>query len=153
MKTIIRCHTLFDITKTGVLNRKTPINIPQEKVNEWELNRNRQSNFDTIIQVLSLRTQPEDITNPVKNVVSFKENNRFGFLYENEEDQPCWSFTFTINYKNAYSDGENELGGLVFDCDGVPMLIVDSTWDKISNFLDTSPELCNIYFEVITDEE
>ena len=30
MKTLIRCHTLFDITGTGILNRKAPLNLPPE---------------------------------------------------------------------------------------------------------------------------
>jgi len=41
------------------------------------------------------------------------------------------------------------LGGLYSDCEGVPMIKVGTEWDKLPNFLDTSPELRNIYFEVI----
>jgi hypothetical protein len=149
MKTLIRCHTLFDITGTGILNRKVPINLLPEKITEWEINRNRQTNLDTVIQVLSLRTQPEELTTPTKSIVSFKNDERFGFLFEEEEDQSCWSFTFAIYYKHAYSDGVNELGGLYSDCEGVPMIKVGTEWDKLPNFLDTSPELRNIYFEVI----
>lgn len=151
MRTIIRCHTLFDITNTGISSRKTPINITPEKVQEWELNRNRQNNFDTIVQVISLRTQPEELTIPVKTVVDFNINKNFGFLFDNEEPQPAWSFDFTIYYAGVYNDGINELGFLHQDCDGVPVLKVGTEWEKLPNFLDVSPELKNIYFEVISN--
>ena len=152
MNTVIRCQTLFDITKTGILNRRTPINLPPDKILEWEQNRSRQSNFDTIVQVISLRTQPENISNPILSEVDFKNENNFGFLFENEEPQKMWSFTFTISYSNVYNDGIDDLGHLYYDCDGVPMLKLNNDWDKLPNFLDVSPELRNICFEVIADE-
>lgn len=151
MKTLIRCYTLFDITNTGIMNRKIPINLPEDKIKDWELNRNRQTNFDTIVQVLSLRTQPEEITKPVRNLSSLQDD-KFGFMFNEEEDQPCWSFDFAIYYKNAYSDGNSELGNLYADCDGVPMIKVGSEWGKLPNFLDSSIELKNIHFEVIDAE-
>lgn len=152
MRTIIKCHTLFDITSTGVTNRKPPIDLSEEKRNEWVLNRNRQNNFDTLIQVISLRTQPEDITKTSVTEVDFSTDTKFGFLFENEDPQQSWSFTFSIYYSNVYNDGINELGALYADCDGVPMLKIGSEWDKLPSFLDTSPELRNVYFEVISNE-
>lgn len=152
MRTIIKCHTLFDITSTGVTNRKPPIDLSEEKRNEWVLNRNRQNNFDTLIQVISLRTQPEDITKTSITEVDFSTDTKFGFLFENEDPQQSWSFTFSIYYSNVYNDGIDELGALYSDCDGVPMLKVGTEWDKLPSFLDTSPELRNVYFEVISNE-
>ncbi len=152
MRTIIRCHTLFDITSTGIGSRKTPINIAPEKANEWEMNRNRQNNFDTIVQVISLRTQPEEITKSTKKEVDFKTEDKFGFLFEQEEKQNSWHFDFTIFYPGVYNDGINELGYLYQDCEGVPMLKVGTEWEKLPNFLDTTPELRNIYFEVLSNE-
>ncbi len=152
MRTIIRCHTLFDITSTGIGSRKTPINIAPEKANEWEMDRNRQNNFDTIVQVISLRTQPEEITKSTKKEVDFKSEDKFGFLFEQEEKQNSWYFDFTIFYPGVYNDGINELGYLYQDCEGVPMLKVGTEWEKLPNFLDTTPELRNIYFEVLSNE-
>lgn len=152
MRTIIRCCTLFDITSTGTQNKKSPSNLTDLQLVEWEQNRSRQANFDTIIQVVSLRTQPEEISTPVKKVVNFQNSEMFGFLFEQEEPQPYWSFDFTIYYSGVYNDGISELGLLLQDCDGVPMLPVLSAWDKLPNFLDTSPELKNIYFEVISSD-
>lgn len=152
MKTIIRCCTLFDITNTGITSRKIPLNIVPEKITSYENDRKRQSNFDTVLQIIGLRTQPEDISNVDKTTVDFKKNNNFGFLFDEEEPQNMWSFLFTINYKGVYNDGIDELGGLYDDCHGVPIFKVGTEFDKLPNFLDATPELKNIYFEVISDE-
>lgn len=152
MRTIIKCHTLFDITSTGVTNRKPPIDLSDEQQSLWLLNRNRQNNFDTLIQVISLRTQPEDISKTTVCEIDFKTDSKFGFLFENEEPQQSWDFTFSINYSNVYNDGIDELGSLYSDCDGVPMIKVGTEWEKLPSFLDVSPELRNVYFEVISNE-
>ena len=151
MRTIIKCHTLFDVTNTGITNRKPPINIPEDKLLDWQHDRNKQNNFDTLVQVISLRTQPEEISKPIVTEVDFTDD-KFGFLFNDEEPQQSWNFTFTVYYKNVYNDGINELGLLYDDCDGVPMLKIGTEWDKLPNFLDVSPELRNVYFEVISNE-
>ena len=152
MSYIIKCCTLFDITNTGVLHRKPPSNIDETQLSIWQSNRNRQVNFDTLLQVINLRSQPENTTDVIKEKINFKEFNKFGFLFENEEDQDMFSFTFSINHKNVFDDGISNLGALYSDCDGVPMIKIGTEWNKLPNFLDTSPELSNIYFEVLSDE-
>jgi len=150
----LKCYTLFDITKTGNIHRKPPINGTPEQTKRWEKTRNTQTNFDTIIQVLSLRSQPEDITDPVQEIILFDTSlDMFGFLFDNEDvATSCWSFIVSIPHNKVYDDGINELGNLYKDCDGVPMIKVGSEWEKLPNFLDTTPELKNIHFEVINDE-
>jgi hypothetical protein len=139
---------LFDITKTGVTTRRQSLN----SIPSWELDRNRQCNLDTIIQVLSLRSQPENITTPEQGIIIFDETNQFGFLFEQEEEaHSYWYFDFTISYQGVFDDGINELGHLYSDCEGVPMIKVGTEWDRLPEFLDISPELRNIYFE--TQEE
>jgi hypothetical protein len=150
----LRCYTLFDITKTGNIHRKPPINGTTEQTKHWEKTRNTQTNFDTIIQVISLRSQPEDITDPVQEIIVFDGSlDMFGFLFDNEDiAQSLWSFEFTIPHNKVFDDGINELGYLYNDCDGVPMIKVGSEWEKLPNFLNTTPELKNIHFEVLNDE-
>ena len=70
----IACYTLFDITQTGVLNRSKPAVDMDPEV--WIYKRNTQCNFDTILQVISLRSQPEVIDLPVKKMVRFDEIGR-----------------------------------------------------------------------------
>lgn len=150
----LRCYTLFDITKTGNIHRKPPINGTIEQTKAWEKTRNTQTNFDTIIQILSLRSQPENITDPVQEIVIFDgRQDMFGFLFDTEDvAQSLWSFEFTIPHDKVYDNSINELGYLFNDCDGVPMIRVGTEFEKLPNFLDTTPELKNIYFEVINDE-
>jgi hypothetical protein len=148
----LRCHTLFDITKTGNIHRRPPINGTPDQVKRWEKSRNTQTNFDTILQVISLRSQPEEITDPVQTLVVFESCDFFGFAYDHQEVQTCWSFTVSIPHNKVFDDGVNELGYLYNDCNGVPMIKVGTEWDKLLNFLDTTPELRNIYFEIINEE-
>jgi hypothetical protein len=148
----IRCYTLFNITKTGITNRRNSSKLGPDKDKEWEKLRNTQCNFDTLIQIISLRSQPENITDPVQEIVLFEDCDLFGFMYDKQECQSTWSFEFTVNYHGVYNDGINELGHLYSDCDSVPMIKTEGDWDKLPVFLDTSPELRNIYFEVISNE-
>jgi hypothetical protein len=150
----LKCYTLFDITKTGNIHRKPPINGTPEQTKRWEKTRNTQANFDTIIQVVSLRSQPEDITDPIEEIIIFDgELDMFGFLFDNDDmAHSCWSFEFTIPHNKVFDDGVNELGYLYNDCNGVPMIKVGTEWEKLPNFLDSTPELKNIHFEVINDE-
>ena len=149
----IRCYTLFNITKTGITNRRNSSKLGPDKDKEWEKLRNTQCNLDTLIQVISLRSQPENITDPIQEIILFEDCDLFGFMYDKQECQSTWSFEFTVNYHGVYNDGINELGHLYSDCDSVPMIKTEGDWDKLPVFLDTSPELRNIYFEVVTDEE
>lgn len=141
----ITCYTLFDITRTGVINRSRP--GEDEDLEIWLKNRNRQCNFDTILQAISLRSQPEVLSNPKKIEIRFDEFEHFGFLFQQENETcPCWKFEFEIQHPSVFDDGINELGALYKDCDRVPMLLIGNEWSKLPEFLDTTPELRNIYF-------
>lgn len=143
------CYTLFDITSTGVLNRaKPPIDVDQK---QWLYKRNTQTNFDTVLQAISLRSQPELITSPVQVNFRFDEFDNFGFLYEQIEDEtyPMWKFEFGVQHTSVFENGLVELGALYNDCEGIPMLKCGTEWDKLPTFLDTTPELRNIYFTIL----
>lgn len=142
----ITCYTLFDITQTGVLNRSRI--DPSQNSKEWLYKRNTQCNLDTILQIISLRSQPEIVENPVRLDIKFDEFDYFGFLFTQDETEtyPCWKFTFDIQHPKVFDNGINELGSLYNDCDGVPMILCGTEWGKLPAFLDTSPELKNIYF-------
>lgn len=141
----IRCHTLFDITQTGVLNRSKPI---EEDMNDWVNRRNTQCNFDTVLQVISLRSQPEVVRVPVGVEISDVELELFGFLY-NTEQINCWKFDFEIQHPSVFENGITPLGALYKDCEGVPMILCDNQHSMCPKFLVTSPELKNIHFEVL----
>ena len=125
----IRCTTRFDITATGVTGHCKPSRIPftdasGSYINDqsaWNLARNKQRNWETITQLISLRTQVDNITQPV---------------YDNGR----WSFEFEVDSDTIFTIDDDPLAVLKQDCDGVPMLL--STTDAT---LTSS----NIWFELI----
>ena len=143
---------MFDITKTNVTSKKSLLNATTVEALDWQNKRNTQCNLDTVIQVVSLRAQPENVTDPVKLALDPENFENFGFLYSTEEPNSCWAFEFSVNYKSVFSDGHDDLGSLYTDCDLVPMIKNDRNYSQMPSFLDTSPELRNIYFEVLSDD-
>jgi hypothetical protein len=128
MRQLIRCYTLFNITQTGVLNRRpTTLSDPA-----YDLAKKMQCNFDTIIQVLSLRCQPEDISS-----TKTKTDSRGTWYY----------FDFTAP-ESVFSDNYTTFGALLDDCQNVPMLVTDIFNEKALNSLGKKP---NIKFEVKDD--
>jgi len=145
----IACYTLFDITHTNVLNRSKPIG---DDTDVWRQQRNSQANFDTILQCLSLRGSPDLLKYPHK--IEFNPNNTdFGFLLENDKEVNhfwYWKFEFNITHTNVYNNSNDPFGLLIHDCHEIPMLHCNTEYsDTLPNFLDTTPELRNIYFEEI----
>lgn len=153
MSFTVTCYTLFDITNTGVNNRNKPLEGEDETL--WQHKRKTQCNFDTIIQAISLRSQPDVLELPKKIEIRFDEFKNFGFLFEQEADEKynCWTFDFEIQHPSVFDDGINELGALYSDCDSVPMLLTDTVWYKLPKFLDSSDEMRNIYFTVKQNED
>jgi hypothetical protein len=148
----ITCFTLFDITHTGVINRSRP--EVDADIDTWLYKRNTQCNFDTVQQAISLRSQPEIIRYPEKFNIKFNEFENFGFLFELETTEliNCWSFDFDVQHPSVFTDSISELGSLYTDCHGIPMLKCGTEWEKLSNFLDTSEDLRNIYFVINKNE-
>ena len=142
----IACYTLFDITQTGVMNRSKPIN---DDLDSWVHKRNTQCNFDTVLQVVSMRSQPEVVKLPVKTEMTEQEFNKFGFLYQPKE-QPsyCWKFDFEVQHSSVFENGVSSLGSLYKDCEGVPMIMCADQIEDTPAFLNVTEELRNIYFEV-----
>lgn len=142
----ICCYTLYDITQTGVTNRSKP---QGDDIQSWQYRRNTQCNFDTVLQVISLRSQPEVVKVPTKLLMTEEDFNRFGFLYDTQEDCYCWKFEFEVQHSSVFKIGTDELSALYNDCDGVPMLLCEDNHKSLPNFLNTSVELKNIHFEVL----
>lgn len=143
----IRCYTLFDITQTGVSNRSKP---QGSDVAAWIHKRNTQCNFDTVLQVISLRSQPEVINTPHTVDFTFDELAKFGLSYqEDKETYQCWRFDFEVYHTSVFEDGTNDLGALYRDCESVPMIICEGQYKNTPAFLNITTELKNIHFEVI----
>lgn len=111
----IRCTTYFDITATGTRNRLVRDHLPYVDNSgtsivdsvSWSRSRSQQSNWETINQLLALRTLPENITDPILHINSNAE----------------WSFTFEIPDLSAFGNTADTFYFLKNDCAGVPMIV------------------------------
>ena len=126
----IRCTTSFDITATGVTGHYRPGRVPfrdssgQMITNErdWNRARNQQRNWETITQLISLRTQ---VNMPGVPVLT---------------DQ-TWSFEFEVESNTIFASHTDPLGVLKNDCYHVPMLL-----GPVELLNET-----NIHFEIINN--
>jgi hypothetical protein len=144
----IRCKTLFDITRTNVILSR---NLPANTINtEVIKQRNQQSNYNTILQIISLRSQPENITEPK----TIKERaSEWGSEYtKNNKTVTVWTFTFTVHHSGVFHDGISELGNLLSDSDNVPMMIHLDEDVALVPYISNKQLLTNIKFQVENDE-
>lgn len=104
----LRVKTLFDITQTNTVGRyrddmQDYTDYAGNFVSDyasWNVSRNRQRNLETIIQILSLRSQISEVSTPI-------------------EENEIWEFDFSVDTANAYGDN---LLGLIGDLTDVPMI-------------------------------
>ena len=109
------CRTLFDITRTEVKHSFNTGRLPfQDRAGQvitdhrsWMLARNQQRNWETLIQLLSLRTQPHDIADP-----------EFWL-----GDQMWWAFEFRVDDAAPLALAGRPYGQIEQDASMVPMLI------------------------------
>lgn len=136
----IKCTTRFDITETGIRNRTYRANIElKDKTGQtitthkdWQKSRNQQCNWETVNQIISLRTLPERISTPV---------------YDSAES--TWSFEFDVVDPGSIFYNSNPVGYLVGDCDGVPMITGLGESNETASFLSSQPADANIWFDVV----
>ena len=136
----VKCSTQFDITETGIKNRSLKSRITfRDKTGheittaeEWNRARNQQCNWETINQIISLRTLPENITSPVRDA-----------------DTDMWQFEFDVVDPASIFCNGNAVGYLLSDCVGVPMILgLDETAGIAASIISTGPE-ANIWFDLI----
>ena len=125
----IQVRTLFDITATGVTGHYKSSRNKFNSIDDWNRARNQQRNWETITQILSLRTQIMTIINPICN------NNHWEFDFESES--------------NVWNDGTDPVGVLKSDCEGVPMLRELANNPDINAVLTTEGPRQNIWFELL----
>lgn len=149
----IKCYTLYDITQTNVNFRKKNTEIvPVDELKK----RRQQSNFETILQIINMRSQPEEISEsqPIEIIIDDIVKYKFGYLYEKSYNKKLksvniWSFTFSVDHADVFNNGIDDLGNLSDDCDQVPMMINLEESFKLSNQMNVTDEQRNIYFEVL----
>jgi hypothetical protein len=131
----IQCQTLFDITATGTTGHIKPSRMPYVDcagtrivdTESWNRSRNQQRNWETVTQLISLRTQVAELTEPVK--------------IDNQ-----WQFEFEVENENLFVTDTDSLAVLKADCTGVPMLVGLNESAKTGTVLKTNT---NIWFALI----
>jgi hypothetical protein len=131
----IQCQTLFDITATGTTGHVKPSRMPFTDqagskitdVEQWNRSRNQQRNWETVTQLISLRTQVDNLQEPVMS-------------------QDCWQFEFEVENQNLFTSGIDKLSVLKADCAGVPMLTGLNESIDIGTVLVTDK---NIWFTIV----
>lgn len=134
------CTTTFDITKTAVTGffRHDKIPFVDESGNQildkdtWTRARNQNRNLETIIQILSLRTQIFDVSAP---------------LCTNGK----WQFGFSVDSLSVYSDtAQHDLNVLKTDANNVPMLVLDEKSGVQAAMTTVYGSDPNLVFEITT---
>jgi len=132
---------MFDITATGVRSHYKESHIPflddtgQLIENQSSRNRarNQQRNWETVNQIISLRTLPENIVDP-----------------QFDADTKTWIFRFDINNIESVTLNNDPVGALMRDCDGIPMIIGLGEQQELSQVLQTQGPRANIWFELVS---
>ena len=134
----VEVRTLFDITATGVTGHYKLSRIPFTDdaghqivdLDSWNRARNQQRNWETLTQLISLRTQIMDLTDP-------------------EVNGDYWQFEF-VTETEIFNDGIDPVGVLKQDSEGVPMLRELDNEPDIEEVLVTAGSRQNIWFSSST---
>lgn len=131
------CQTLFDITATGTTGHCKPTRMPyRDRAGQlitdqetWNHSRNQQRNWETLTQILGLRTQLFDLTDPVVDQTGTR-----------------WMFEFETETDGVYGPEADPVSVLRADADGVPMLGGLKNQPEVGNVLITEGPSKNIWF-------
>jgi hypothetical protein len=136
----ILCRTLFDCSLTGITGTFRSAELPfKDRANQdirsqqdWNRSRNQQRNYETLTQIFGLRTQPLNITVPVKI-------------------QDTWEFAFDSESEGVFDvyGNTDPLAGLKLDCDGVPMVLNLGEEPGVGPTIRTQGPQQNIWFDTI----
>jgi hypothetical protein len=119
------CYTLFDCTATGILNHakvtQLPLTDKQGAVitDQTALTRarNQQRNWETLTQLISLRTQVTIYSEP-----QILQDASVAMLGLNRRSSRIWTFEFGSEFASIYDISGEPLAALTQDCDGVPLI-------------------------------
>ena len=135
------CQTLFDITATGVTGHCKTTRMPFKDQagqlihdsDSWNRSRNQQRNWETLTQILSLRTQLFEITDPIPDQTGTR-----------------WMFEFETESDGIYGPNDDPVSVLRSDAQGVPMVRELNNDPDIDTVLITEGARQNIWFAPIS---
>lgn len=119
------CYTLFDCTATGILNHAKVTQLPLTDQQGNTISdqaaltraRNQQRNWETLTQLISLRTQ---VT--VHSPPQILQDASIAVLGLNRKAGRIWTFEFGSEFADIYDISGEPLAALIQDCDGVPLI-------------------------------
>jgi hypothetical protein len=131
------CQTLFDITATGITGHCKLSRMPFrdlagqliQDIDSWNRSRNQQRNWETLTQILSLRTQLFLLSEPVQDLTGTR-----------------WMFEFETESEGIYGPDSDPTQVLRTDAAGVPMLRELDNDPDIDTVLVTDGDRQNIWF-------
>jgi len=133
------CTTGFDITATGVTGHFKLSRVPFEDragntiedIANWNRSRNQQRNWETVQQIISMRTQISESSVP-------------------QREGSTWHFEFETETPGVYGTDDDPVAVLYSDAEGVPMLVDLDNHRDLAPFVITSGHEQNIWFSAIT---
>jgi len=133
------CTTRFDITATGVTGHFKSSRVPfrdragntVEDIAEWNRSRNQQRNWETVQQIIGMRTQISGSTVP-------------------ERTGSTWHFEFETETPGVYGTDDDPVAILYTDAAGVPMLVDLDNHRELAPFVVISGPEQNIWFSPST---
>lgn len=132
-----QCRTQFDITATGITGHYRGVRLPMTDraghrivtEDDWNRARNQQRNWETLTQIVSLRTQLFELTDPVR-------------------DQDTWAFEFSVESASVFGTPDDPTSVLVQDSHHVAMLNqLNNSQTLPPNLISAGPNQ-NIWFTV-----
>jgi hypothetical protein len=127
-----RMFTLVDITKTGYTRGEG-------------LERDQQRNYETMVQAISLITQPHEIMAPVLTK-AHTEWLEFGEYFEGEHN--VWVWQFAVEHSDVFTIGTNPVGKLSEAFDQVPIICgLEETGRFILPIFYPYGAIKNVYFK------
>jgi hypothetical protein len=102
--------SLVDITPTGVIRSN----------DQNSVERNQQRNWETVLQCIGLRTQPQHIQPPQLCENHNLDWHKFGEFYSNQ--QHIWTWCWAVESEGIYDLPNEPLGGLLRDFEQVPVV-------------------------------
>ena len=135
------CQTQFDITATGITGHFKSAHMPLQDragqviqdIESWNRSRNQQRNWETLTQILGLRTQLFALTTPIRDQTGTR-----------------WMFEFETETDGIYGPLEDPVAVLRSDAEGVPMLRELNNNPDIDTVLVTAGPNQNIWFAPIS---
>lgn len=124
----VECYCLFDITATGVT---------QNRASGDQRARNQQRNWDTMMQLVGMRTQVFNVEGPEQ----IDDNDSpFG------KNRKTWKFTFEIEPEAQWLVDGDEFWILKQDSDGTPMITGLTESSNIDPIIRTSGSGANVIY-------